>query len=194
MCKAARGGHRQARVVGRPVCKPPAERGARAPVCKAARGGHRQVQGCARRAPVRRGLWPGACGVLAAGARARRAARAGCVPRSREAAGRAITQSKAMERLEHHDAVKEVRMMPKEIAWRGLCHPCWPCGQPFEFIMMWCAFRSSDRRSSDRDDKCWSAPGTRPSDRVDEAKSRLRFAGVGRIGLQERTRRRGWGD
>ena len=81
-------------VVGRPMCKPP-ERGARAPVCKAARGGHRQVQGCARRALVRRGLWwPGACGVLAAGARARCAACAGCVPRSREAAGRAVTQSK----------------------------------------------------------------------------------------------------
>ena len=84
----------------RPVCKPP-ERGARAPVCKAAQGGHRQVQGRARRrAPVRRGLWlwwwwAGACGVLlAAGARARRAACAGCVPRSREAARRAIAQSK----------------------------------------------------------------------------------------------------
>ena len=38
--------------------------------------------------------WPGACGVLAAGARARRAACAGCVPRSREAAGSAIAQSK----------------------------------------------------------------------------------------------------
>ena len=64
-------------VVGRPVCNPP-ERGARAPVCKAAQGGHRQM---------RRGLWwPAACGILAAGARARRAACAGCVPRSREAA------------------------------------------------------------------------------------------------------------
>ena len=40
VCKAARGGHRQACVVGRPVCKPPAEREARVPVCKAARGGH----------------------------------------------------------------------------------------------------------------------------------------------------------
>ena len=72
-------------VVGRPVCNPP-ERGARAPVCKVSpQGGHRQV---------RRGLWwPGACVVLAAGARARRAACAGCVPRSREAAGRAIRAS-----------------------------------------------------------------------------------------------------
>ena len=85
VCKAARVGHRQACVIGRPVCKPPAERGARVPVCKAARGGHRQV---------RRGLWwPGACGVLAAGARARRAACAGCVPRSREATGSAIINS-----------------------------------------------------------------------------------------------------
>ena len=33
----------------------------------------------------------------------------------------------------------------------------------------------------------------RASDRVDEAKSRLRLAGVGRIGLRERARRRGWG-
>ena len=33
----------------------------------------------------------------------------------------------------------------------------------------------------------------RASDRVDEAKSRLRFADVGRIGLRDRARRRGWG-
>ena len=86
VCKAARGGHRQACVVGRPVCKPPAERGAR--VCPCAR----PLEAATGR---RRGLWwPGACGVLAAGARARRAACAGCVPRSREAAGSAIAQSK----------------------------------------------------------------------------------------------------
>ena len=83
--KATRGGHRQACVVGRPVCKPPAERGAR--VCPCAR----PLEAATGR---RRGLWrPGACGVPAAGARARRAACAGCVPRSREAAGRAIRAS-----------------------------------------------------------------------------------------------------
>ena len=91
-------------VVGRPVRKPP-ERRARAPVCKAARGSHRQVQGCTRRAPVRRGLWPGACGVLAAGARARRAEWAGCVPRSREAGSRQSDSTKQAKRLEHHDIV-----------------------------------------------------------------------------------------
>ena len=46
VCKAARGGHRQACVVGRPVRKPTAEQGARVPVCKAARGGHRQACVC----------------------------------------------------------------------------------------------------------------------------------------------------
>ena len=107
-------------VVGRPVCKPP-ERGARAPVCKAAQGGHRQA---------RRGLWwPGVCGVLAAGARARRAACAGCVPRSREAAGRAIRASETprasccrrgssmMMSTNSHDVVRVM--------------PCLDGGQPF---------------------------------------------------------------
>ena len=53
--------------------------------------------------------WPGACGVLAAGARARRAACAGCVPRSSEAAGSAIAQSKELKRL-HHDDVVRIRV------------------------------------------------------------------------------------
>ena len=134
VCKAARGGHRQACVVGRPVCKPPAERGARAPVCKAARGGHRQVQGCARRAPVRRGLWPGACGVLAAGARARRAARAGCVPRSREAASRQSDNSKQVKRLilrERREEAKGRAQRHRDIAFahRARNGPCDRCGQ-----------------------------------------------------------------
>ena len=84
------GGHgRPVSVAGRPVCKPPDPR---------AGGKGARVQGCSRRpragpglVRVRAGLC--ACGVLAAGARARRAACAGCVPRSREAAGRAIRAS-----------------------------------------------------------------------------------------------------
>ena len=105
VCKAARGGHRQACVVGRPVCKPPAERGARAPVCKAARGGHGKVQGCARRAPA-----GAARAVLARRVRrtSSRSASAACGVRGvRVAQQRGSRQrsdsSKQAKRLGHHD-------------------------------------------------------------------------------------------
>ena len=78
----------------------------------------------------RRGLWwPGACGVLAAGVRARRAACTGCVPRSREAAGRALAaELSAIRRASGEETPRaswcrrgSSTTMPKKFAWRGPC-------------------------------------------------------------------------
>ena len=115
-----------------------------------------------------RGLWwPGACGVLAAGARARRAACAGCVPRSREAADRAIRASETPRALwcrrgssmviskNSHGVVRVIH-----VGRAANCSSLW-CGAPPVLVIE------------------MMNPGARwASDRVDEAKSRLRFAGV----------------